>query len=237
MKKFLLMGLTAMMTCFLVLTTFSSCGSNDDDEIPENYFIKASVCDKGTLPDAIYKEVQNALSKRISSFSDLKMATSQLGMSSGYTESQGAVYLGGGDDYLLPREYAYKLEFQLYDKSGKTLDSRKIEMKPVTPEEPDLHLHKHVRIYDKGTLSDLQVEMLNLTFDGFEELNKISYMAVKTTDEAKQQLRDSLDTLKQTLPKDSDYTLEFYITDENEEVIYRLYFILKNGEASVSETI
>jgi hypothetical protein len=62
-------------------------------------------------------------------------------------------------------------------------------------------------------------------------------MAVKTTDEAKQQLRESLDTLKQTLPKDSDYTLEFYITNENEEVIYRLYFILKNGEASVSETI
>jgi hypothetical protein len=61
MKKFLLMGLTTMMTCFLVLTTFSSYGSNDDDEIPESYFIKASVCDKGTLPDAIYKEVQNAL--------------------------------------------------------------------------------------------------------------------------------------------------------------------------------
>ena len=237
MKKFLLMGLTAMMTYFLVLTSLTSCGSSDDDEIQENYFLKVSVCNKGTLPETLYQEVQTALSKRVGSFPDLDMGTYHLEMSANCAENRGTVYLGGGDEYQLPKDYAYTLEFVLTDKSGKTQDTRKVEMKPEEPEIPDLHLHKHVRIYDKGDLTDVEVGILNLTFDGFEELNKIGYMAVKTIDEAKQDLRESLESLKDSLPNDKDYTLEFYITDENEEVIYRLYLIKKNGETTISETV
>ena len=81
MKKFLLMGLTAMMTYFLVLTSLTSCGNSDDDEIQENYFLKVSVCNKGTLPETLYQEVQTALSKRVSSFPDLDMGTYHLEMS------------------------------------------------------------------------------------------------------------------------------------------------------------
>ena len=237
MKKFLLMGLTAMMTCFLVLTSLTSCGSSDDDEIQENYFLKVSVCNKGTLPDALYQEVQAELSKRVVSYTDLDMGTYHLGMSASCAESPGTVYLSGGDEYQLPKDYAYTLEFVLTDKSGKILDSRKVEKKPEEPEKADLYLHKHVRIYDKGDLTDVEVGILNLTIDGFEELNKVFYMGVNTIEEAKQDLRESLESLKETLPKDKDYTLEFYITDENEEVIYRLYLIKKNGETTVSETV
>ena len=43
-------------------------------------------------------------------------------------------------------------------------------VKPEEPEIPDLHLHKHVRIYDKGDLTDVEERIMKLTFDGFDTI-------------------------------------------------------------------
>lgn len=56
-------------------------------------------------------------------------------------------------------------------------------------------------------------------------------------EEDKQQLKESLESLKKTLMTEKNYTLEFYLTNENDEKVYSLYLIVKNGEIIVSEEL
>ena len=50
-------------------------------------------------------------------------------------------------------------------------------------------------------------------------------------------MKESLESLKKTLVTEKNYTLEFYLTNENDEKVYSLYLIVKNGEIIVSEEL
>ena len=233
MKK-MLMGAAAFCCMMMSMVILSAC-SSDDDKDTANYYIQASVSDKGTLTDALYQEVQSALSKKATGYSDLEMARYQLGMSCDYTQRTGICNLGGAD-YILPEGYTYTLEFALTDGSGKKIDSQKVEMKPNETAKV-IKLHQQVQFVDKGSLNEAEVYLLEQSFKAVNAYGNFGWIEVSSIDEGKQQLKKSLESLKETLPKDKDYTVEYYLTNESNEKVYSLYLILRYGEIIVSEEL
>ena len=232
MKK-MLMDVAAFCCMMLSMVILSACDSDDDKETA--YYIKALVSDKGTLTDAFYQEIQTALSNKATNYTDLDMAQYQLDMTCDYTQRTGICNLGG-TDYKLPEGYTYTLEFVLYDASGKKIDSQKVEIKPDVPENV-IKLHKQVRFIDKGTLNEAEVYVLEQSFEALNAFGNFGWIEVSSIEEGKQQLKESLESLKKTLMTEKNYTLEFYLTNENDEKVYSLYLIVKNGEIIVSEEL
>ena len=216
------------------LVILSAC-SSDDDKDTANYYIKASVSDKGTLTDALYQEVQGALSRKANTYTDLEIAQYQLDMTSDYAQRTGVCNLGG-TDYKLPEGYTYTLEFALTDGSGKKIGSQKVEMKPNEPEKV-IKLHKQVQFVDKGTLNEAEVSLLELSLTAVNAFGNFAWMEVSSIDEGKQQLKEAIEPLKGTLNKEKDYTLEFYLTNDNNEKVYSLYLTVKYGEITLSEEL
>ena len=233
MKKMLMCA--AAFCCMMLSMVILSACNNDDDKDTANYYIKALVRDKGTLTDALYQEVQTALSKKATVYSDLDMAQYQLEMTCDYTQRTGICNLGG-TDYKLPEGYTYTLEFMVTDASGKKIDSQKVEMKP-NEQANVIKLHQQVQFIDKGTLNEAEVYLLEQSFEAINAYGNFGWIEVSSIEEGKQQLKESLESLKKTLQKDKNYTLEFYLTNESGAKVYSLYLIVKNGDIIVSEEL
>ena len=233
MKK-MLMG-AAAFCCMMISMVFLCACNSDDSKDSMTYYIKASVSDKGTLTDALYQEVQAALSKKANTYTDFDVAIYQLEMCSDYTKRNGICNLGG-TDYKLPEGYTYTLEFVLTDGGGKKINSRKVEMNQKEQTKV-IKLHRQVKFIDKGTLNETEIFLMEQSFEAINAYGNFGWLEYNSLDEAKQQLKESLETLKETLPKDKNYTLEFYLTNENDEKVYSLYLILKYGEMIITEDL